>query len=76
MPYQTHTPSAVQELLARDTEYVYVDVRSLQEFEQGHVPGAYNIPLLFMTPQGMQPNPEFLAVVKRRFTPRQKLVFG
>ena len=76
MSYQTQNPEGVKQLFESDPEYVYVDVRSQQEFEQGHVPGAYNIPLLFMTPAGMQPNPAFLAVVTRRFPKTQKIVFG
>jgi len=76
MPYQTQNPTTVHRLLAEDSELVFVDVRSQQEFEQGHVPGAYNVPLLFKTPQGMQPNPGFAEVVKRRFKKEQKIVFG
>lgn len=76
MSYQTHTPTEVHALLAGDPSTVYVDVRSIQEFEQGHVPGSYNIPLLFMTPAGMQPNPAFLAAVLARFPKPQKIVFG
>jgi rhodanese-related sulfurtransferase len=76
MTYQTKNPTDVHELLASDPSYVYVDVRSPQEYEQGHVPGAYNIPLLFMTPAGMQPNPAFLDAVTQRFGKTQKIVFG
>jgi rhodanese-related sulfurtransferase len=75
MPYRTRDPDAVQALLT-DSGYVYVDVRTVQEFEQSHVPGSYNIPLLFMTAQGMLPNPDFVAAVKRHFTPSTKIVFG
>ena len=75
MPYQTQDPNAVQQLLS-DSGYVYVDVRTVQEFEQSHVPGSYNIPILFMTNQGMLPNPEFVAAVKRHFVPATKIVFG
>jgi len=75
MSYQTHNPTGVKELLD-GADYVYVDVRSPQEFEQGHVPGSYNIPLLFMTSAGMQPNPAFLAAVTKRFPKTQKIVFG
>lgn len=76
MSFQTLNPAAVQSLLAQDPAYVYVDVRSVQEFEQGHVPGSYNIPIFFMTPLGMQPNPDFQAAVTRRFEKEQKIVFG
>ena len=76
MPYQNQDPNAVHELLATDPATVYIDVRSPQEFEQGHVPGAYNIPIAFLTPAGMQPNPGFVAAVTRRFPKTQRIVFG
>ena len=43
---------------------VYLDVRSVPEFEAGHPTGAYNVPLLDMGPGGMVDNPEFLSVVE------------
>jgi rhodanese-related sulfurtransferase len=76
MPIQITNPPGVKQLLEKDPEYVYVDVRTVAEFEEGHVPGAYNVPISFRTPSGMQPNPDFLAVMKRRFPPGQKIVFG
>ena len=76
MTFQTANPTSVKQLLEEDTEYVYVDVRTVEEFEQGHVPGSYNIPILFRTREGMQPNPDFLTAVKRRFAKGQKIVFG
>jgi rhodanese-related sulfurtransferase len=56
----------------------YLDVRSIPEFQQGHPPGAVNIPLLHLDPQTgqMRPNPEFLAVVKANFSTDAKLVIG
>lgn len=74
--HQTQNPTGVKELLERDPEYVYVDVRTVEEFEQGHVPGSYNIPILFKTAFGMQPNAEFLSALTRRFPKPQKIVFG
>src|SRR5690606_25529186 len=56
--------------------YVYVDVRSEPEFENAHVPGALNIPLAHHTPQGMQPNPEFLSVMEGSFGKHEKLILG
>lgn len=56
--------------------YVYVDVRSEQEFEAGHVPGALNVPLLQQGPSGMSENPEFLSVIQQAFAPTEKLVVG
>ena len=45
--------------------YVYVDVRSIPEFDAGHPTGAYNVPLNQMGPAGMAPNPEFMAVMEK-----------
>jgi rhodanese-related sulfurtransferase len=55
----------------------YVDVRSEPEFEQGHVPGALNVPLLHQAPGGgMQENTEFLTVMQTAFAKHEKLVIG
>ncbi len=62
--------------LVREGGYVYVDVRSIPEFEAGHPAGAYNIPFLHKTPGGMQPNPEFADVVTAVFPKDSKLVLG
>lgn len=57
---------------------VYLDVRSVPEFRQGHPEGAFNIPLLHLDPQTrqMRPNPEFVSAVKANFAPDAKLVIG
>lgn len=56
--------------------YVYVDVRSEQEFEASHVPGALNVPLNHRGPQGMVPNPDFMNVMQAAFGKDEKLVVG
>jgi rhodanese-related sulfurtransferase len=56
--------------------YVYLDVRSVPEFDAGHPTGAYNVPLMHMGPAGMAPNSEFLAVVQKSFPKDAKLVVG
>lgn len=56
--------------------FTYVDVRSIPEFEQGHPSGAYNVPLLHMTPGGMQPNPDFVDVFQTAFSKEDKVVVG
>ena len=56
--------------------YVYLDVRSIPEFESGHPDGAYNIPIAHMTAGGMRPNPGFLAEVSSAFPKDTKLVVG
>ena len=39
------SPQEAYELMQRDPEIIYLDVRSVPEFEAGHAPGAINIPL-------------------------------
>lgn len=62
--------------LVDDEGYVYLDVRSVPEFEAGHPAGAYNIPVAHMGPSGMRPNPEFLAEVGEAFPTDTKIVLG
>src|SRR5688572_7251879 len=62
--------------LVDEQGYAYLDVRSVPEFEAGHPVGAYNVPLLHMGPGGMSPNPDFLSVVQKAFSPDAKLVLG
>lgn len=69
------SPEEAQELLGKDG-YVYVDVRSIPEFEAGHPAGAYNVPLLHMGPGGMSPNPDFASVMERNFPKDAKIVVG
>jgi rhodanese-related sulfurtransferase len=56
--------------------YVYVDVRSVPEFEAGHPAGAYNVPIAHAGPGGMTPNPDFLAVMEKTFPRDARLVIG
>lgn len=68
------TPAEAAGLLADG--YVYLDVRSVPEFEQGHPEGAYNVPLAHLGPGGMSPNPRFLAVIEQHFPKDARLVVG
>jgi len=56
--------------------YIYVDVRSVAEFDAGHPTGAYNLPLLDSGPYGMQPNPDFMRVFHASFPKDARLVLG
>ena len=40
------TPEQTKELLDSNTGYIYLDVRTVPEFDAGHVPGAKNIPVV------------------------------
>ncbi len=52
----------------------YVDVRTVEEFEDGHVPGALNVPLNHNSPSGMVPNPDFLTVLSAHFEKDEKFI--
>ena len=69
------TPQEARELCDQEG-YVYLDVRSIPEFEQGHPKGAYNIPLLHFSGGRMAPNQEFLEVVKKAFPTDARLAVG
>lgn len=68
------TPDEAATLLKEG--WVYVDVRSVPEFEQGHPEGAYNVPYLNRAAHGMVPNPDFVAVMEAAFPKDAKLVVG
>ena len=58
--------------------YVYIDVRSIPEFEQNHPDPAVNIPILHadLRTGQMIPNPDFLHVVQANYATDVKLVLG
>lgn len=65
------------DLMQSDPEYIYLDVRSVPEFEAGHAAKAINIPLMHFTPgAGMSPNEDFPAVVEASLPKDAKLVVG
>ncbi len=76
MTFETTTPQGAKERLDGDQDWTFLDVRTVQEFEAGHVPGAYNVPVFEMTASGMQPNQEFLSVVQQAFTGDTSLILG
>ncbi len=76
MSLERLTPEEVKELLESEEEYVYIDVRSRQEFVEGHVPGAKNVPIMEPGPLGMAPNPDFLTVMEANFEKDIKIITG
>ena len=56
--------------------YVYLDVRSVPEFEEGHPKGAYNIPLMHAGSSGMSPNSRFMEEVAKAFPQDSKIIVG
>jgi len=75
MPVRRIPPPEAKRLLDEEG-YIYLDVRSIVEFEQGHPPGAFNVPLLHATGMGMSPNNEFLDVVLANFDKETSIVCG
>lgn len=69
------SPQEAKDLLEKEG-YLYVDVRSVPEFERGHPEGAYNVPIAHLGPAGMAPNPDFTAVMEARFPKDARLVLG
>jgi len=69
-------PEEAKELLDSDQGYTYLDVRSQDEFEDGHAPGAVNIPVAHKNPEGpgMLPNPDFVAQVSEKFGKDDKII--
>jgi rhodanese-related sulfurtransferase len=65
------------DLMQLDPDFIYLDVRSVPEFEAGHPPRAINIPIAHFTPgAGMSPNQDFTAVVESALPKDAKLVVG
>ena len=74
MSHQETNPEGVHALI-EDGEHAVVDVRTVEEFDEGHIPGAYNIPYAFRSAFGMEPNPAFAASLGKHFAKDAKLVF-
>lgn len=71
------TPQQAHEALKADPSAVYIDVRTAQEFGNGHPAGAVNIPVAFADPaRGMVLNPDFLSVVEKNFAKDKKIILG
>ena len=71
-PVQTH------DVLQQNKNAVYIDVRTQPEFENGHVPGAVNIPVMFPDPatRRMTPNPDFLQNVESSYPKDKTIIVG
>lgn len=56
--------------------YTYLDVRTAEEFAEGHPPLAVNVPIAHAAPGGMAPNPDFGRVMGAAFARDAKLIVG
>ncbi|HKV56106.1 MAG TPA: rhodanese-like domain-containing protein [Candidatus Binataceae bacterium] len=70
-------PPQAHDILKADPNAVYLDVRTEDEFAQGHPAGAINVPVLFLKPGSPpQPNDDFLGVAEKVLPRDRKLVVG
>lgn len=70
-------PHEAKALLDNGSATVYLDVRSQAEFAQGHVPGAWNVPLLDLDEFGrMVANDAFVRVVEANFPRDAAIIVG
>ena len=72
------TPCEAKESLEKNEGYVYLDVRSEEEFEKGRPTDSINIPLKQLNQEFrmLQDNPDFVAVVEANFSKDAKLIVG
>ncbi|XP_073157991.1 thiosulfate sulfurtransferase 18-like [Henckelia pumila] len=56
--------------------YLYLDVRTEEEFRNGHVENAFNVPYMFSTPNGRVKNPSFMDQVLSTHARENHLVVG
>src|SRR5260370_14027984 len=71
------TPEQAKELLDSNQGYIYLDVRTVPEFEAGHVPGAKNVPVVEPDASGrMQLNPRYVEIVEANFGKEVKCITG
>lgn len=78
MPVENITAAEAQALREEHGTIPYLDVRSTQEFQNGHPTGAYNIPIMHFHPvrQQMEPNPDFERVVQAAFPVHLVILVG
>ena len=71
-------PKQAANTLQQDKSAVYLDVRTVEEFANGHVPGAVNIPVMSPDPvsRRMTPNPKFLEAVAGQYAKGTKIICG
>ncbi|HEY3245435.1 MAG TPA: rhodanese-like domain-containing protein [Phycisphaerae bacterium] len=71
-------PAEAKRLLESDEGYQYIDVRTPEEFENGHVPGAINIPIALPQPGSgqMALNESFMPTVQAQFPSEARLILG
>jgi rhodanese-related sulfurtransferase len=78
MSIEQLTAEEAQALMTQDQNIVYLDVRTVPEFEAGHAPAALNIPVVVPDPalRKMVPNPDFLSTVEATLPKDARVIIG
>jgi rhodanese-related sulfurtransferase len=66
-------PKGAHEALSSGSDGSLVDVRTVEEFDRGHPAGSVNVPWALAGDFGMEPNPDFVAEMQKRFGAEAKL---
>ncbi|MCA8963075.1 MAG: rhodanese-like domain-containing protein [Planctomycetes bacterium] len=71
-------PERAQELLESSQSFTYVDVRTPNEFDEGHVPTAKNVPVMLRGKDGIgiHMNQTFVSDMESRFRKSDKIILG
>ncbi|KAK6946417.1 Rhodanese-like domain [Dillenia turbinata] len=56
--------------------HLYLDVRTVDEFNKSHIENALNVPYIFITQEGREKNPDFIAQVSSICKKDHHLVVG
>lgn len=69
MPIESKEPKAAHEAMAADDACRFLDVRTCEEYDQGHPANSVNIPwaVVDRSTGQMAPNPDFAATVKKHY---------
>src|SRR5436309_13266961 len=78
MSAKTIGTEQAKDILDSDNNAVYIDVRTDQEFMNGHVPRSVNIPVVLPDPstRQMKPTPDFANVVSAQFRKDKRIIVG
>jgi rhodanese-related sulfurtransferase len=68
-------PASAHEAMKNESDFVFVDVRTIEEYEQGHPKNSINIPWAVIDPRSgqMAQNPDFLATVQKNVKPATRI---
>ena len=73
MAIQDLDPTAAHAAMAADKQHVFLDVRTVEEYDRGHPAGSINVPWALLDPSTgqMAPNDKFLETAKKAAKPKQ-----